>query len=83
MFFYYSILFYSTTFKYNLDFSACVPGYYGTFCNESCPPGTFGDKCGGRCYPECSMKFCHHVKGCQHTIYTTCTTLTGTILKSI
>lgn len=61
-------------------FSACVPGYFGQFCNESCPPGTFGDKCGGRCYPDCTAIFCHHKNGCQHTNSTTHTTLTGSIL---
>lgn len=78
--FYCSILFFSTTFKF--VFTACEPGYYGIFCNVSCPPGTFGDKCGGRCFPECTMIFCHHVKGCQYITYTSYTPLIGTILKS-
>lgn len=48
--------------KYLCIFSACQPGYFGKFCNQTCPPGFFGLKCGGQCVTEYFN--CHPVNGC-------------------
>lgn len=45
--------------------TACQPGYFGIFCNQTCPLGYYGPKCGGICFPACMPDECNNVKGCQ------------------
>lgn len=52
--------------------TACQPGYFGIFCNQTCPLGYYGPKCGGICFPACMPDECDNVKGCrQHFKQTT------------
>lgn len=44
--------------------TACQPGYFGIFCNQTCPFGYYGPKCGGTCFPVCMPDECDNVKGC-------------------
>lgn len=69
--FFYQVFDFIYIYLSNKSFAACLPGYFGQFCNESCPQGRFGDKCDSRCYPKCTEIYCHHVAGCQNTNVTT------------
>lgn len=46
-------------------FSACKPGFFGTYCEMHCPPGNFGEDCGGVCSPICPTSECDRVYGCS------------------